>query len=54
MDVKIEDEDNICIMLCSLPSSYEHLVTTLTYGKDSISLKAIQAALILTLNRDRM
>ena len=42
----IEDEGKTCIMLCSLPSSYEYLVTTLTYEKDSIDLEAIQIALM--------
>ncbi|KAE8681218.1 Indole-3-acetic acid inducible 11, putative isoform 1 [Hibiscus syriacus] len=36
LDVKIEDEDRAMILLCSLPSSYEHMVTTLTYGKETI------------------
>ena len=33
VDVKIDDEDRAIILLCSLPESYEHLVTKLTYGK---------------------
>ncbi|KAF1897303.1 hypothetical protein Lal_00035006 [Lupinus albus] len=37
LDVKVDDEDKAIILLCSLPNSYEHLVTTLTYGKDSIN-----------------
>ena len=45
-DVMIDDEDKACILLCSLSSFYEHLVTTLTYGKDSIDLKTIQVALV--------
>lgn len=33
-------------MLCSFPNSYEHLVTTLTYGKDTISLEEITITLM--------
>lgn len=32
LDVKIKDEDKAYIMLRSLPSYYEHLVKTFTYG----------------------
>ena len=46
LDVKIEDEDKACILLCSLHSAYKHLVTTLTYKKNSMSLESIQAALM--------
>ena len=31
INVKINDEEKAMIMLCSLPSSYEHLVDTLMY-----------------------
>jgi len=46
LDVKIEDEDRAIILLCSLPSSYEHIVTTLTYGKETIKVEEIVAALL--------
>ena len=38
VDVKIDDEDSASILLCSLPGSHEHLVTTLTYGKEDVKL----------------
>ena len=44
--MKIADEDKAIILLCSLPPSYEHLVTTLTYGKDTIKVDEITAALL--------
>ncbi|KAE8715745.1 hypothetical protein F3Y22_tig00110160pilonHSYRG00324 [Hibiscus syriacus] len=46
LDVKIEDEDKAMILLCSLPPSYEHMVTTLTYGKETIKVENITAALL--------
>jgi hypothetical protein len=46
VDVKINDEDKAIILLCSLPRSYEHLVTTLTYGKEDIKVEDIVAALL--------
>ncbi|KAL0284885.1 UNVERIFIED_CONTAM: Retrovirus-related Pol polyprotein from transposon TNT 1-94 [Sesamum calycinum] len=46
LDVNIEDEDRAMILLCSLPFSYEHLVTTLTYGKETIKIDEIIAALL--------
>ncbi|KAE8712086.1 cytochrome P450 71A9-like [Hibiscus syriacus] len=46
VDVKIEDEDRVMILLCSLPLSYEHMVTTLTYGKEPINVEEITTALL--------
>ena len=34
------------ILLCLLPPSYEHLVTTLTYGKETIKIEEITATLL--------
>ncbi|KAL0378562.1 UNVERIFIED_CONTAM: Retrovirus-related Pol polyprotein from transposon TNT 1-94 [Sesamum radiatum] len=46
LDVSIEDEHKAMILLCSLPFSYEHFVTTLTYGKETIKVDEITAALL--------
>ncbi|KAL5764642.1 hypothetical protein ACOSQ2_017236 [Xanthoceras sorbifolium] len=45
LDVKIDDEDQALLLLCSLPSSYRHLRETILYGKDTISLKDVKTAL---------
>ena len=44
---KIEDEDKVLILLSSLSPSYEHLVTTLLYGKYSIGMEEVTYALLL-------
>ena len=46
LDVKIEDEDRTIILLCSLRSSYKHIVTTLTYGKETIKVEEITTTLL--------
>ena len=46
VDVKIDEEDRAIILLCSLPGSYEHLVTTLTYGKEDVKVDEIVTALL--------
>ncbi|KAL0349993.1 UNVERIFIED_CONTAM: Retrovirus-related Pol polyprotein from transposon TNT 1-94, partial [Sesamum radiatum] len=43
LDVNIEDEDKAMILLFSLPFSYKHLVTTLTYGKETIKVDEISS-----------
>jgi hypothetical protein len=43
VDVKFEDEDKALMLLNSLPASttYENLVTTLTWGKESLELEDV-------------
>jgi hypothetical protein len=46
VDVKIDDEEMTIVFLCSLPDSYDHLVTTLTYGKEKVQVDDVVAALV--------
>ena len=40
-----EDEDKSLLLLASLPTSFDHLVTTLMYGKETIELEEVTSAL---------
>ncbi|GKA54709.1 hypothetical protein Tco_0753658 [Tanacetum coccineum] len=40
-----DNEDRVLILLCSLPKSYEHLVITLLYGRETISMEDVKSAL---------
>ena len=46
--MKFKDEDKVLMLLNSLPTSpmYENLVTTLTWGKETIELKDVTGALL--------
>ena len=46
LDVKLEDEDKALLLLTSLPPSYEHLVTTMIYGKETLDLEEVTGTLI--------
>ena len=45
MDMKIEDEDEVFLLLCSLPSSYKHFKETLIYGREEISMDDVKSSL---------
>lgn len=45
IDMKIEDDDQVVILLSSLLKSYDHFVETLTYGQTLLSMTDINAAL---------
>jgi hypothetical protein len=44
--VKIEEEDKAILLLASLPSSYDHLVTTLLYGKETLAFEEVTGSLL--------
>lgn len=46
VDVKIEDEDQAMIFICSLPPHYETVLTALTVDKVTIKLEKVIAALL--------
>ena len=44
--MKFEEEDMTLILLISLPKSYDNLVTTLMWGKETLKLGEITGALL--------
>jgi nitrate reductase NapAB chaperone NapD len=45
LDVKIDDEDKAVVLINSLPDTYEHLSTTLMYGKTTLKFDDVFNAL---------
>ena len=41
VDVKIDEEDKALILFSSLPESYDHIVTTMLYGKETLILEEV-------------
>jgi len=46
LEVRIEEEEKALLLLSSLPSSFGKIMTTLLFGKDSLRLDAVVAALL--------
>uniref|UniRef100_A0A5B7BZJ7 Putative copia LTR rider n=1 Tax=Davidia involucrata TaxID=16924 RepID=A0A5B7BZJ7_DAVIN len=46
LDEEIKEEDKALLLLNSLPDSYDHLTTTLLYGKDKIKFDDVSNALV--------
>lgn len=42
INVKIDDKDKAMIFLCSLPSSYEHLLDTLMYDRQTLTIAYVK------------
>ncbi|KAM7466611.1 hypothetical protein LguiB_014173 [Lonicera macranthoides] len=49
----MKDEDKAILLLNSLPESYDHLSTTLLYGKDSVKYEDVSSALLGNEQRQR-
>jgi len=46
IDVKINEEDKTLILLSSLTESYDHIVTTMLYGKETLILEEVTSTLL--------
>ena len=45
LDVKIEEEDRTLLLLCSLPGTYDGLITTLVYGNETLNYEEVVSVL---------
>jgi hypothetical protein len=45
IDIKVDDEDQALILLCSLTDAFDNFVNSMLYGRDTISLVDIKYAL---------
>jgi hypothetical protein len=44
--IKIGEEDKAILLLASLPPSYDHLITTLLYGKETLAFEEVTGSLL--------
>ena len=45
LDVKIDEEDRALLLLCSLPVSYDGLITILVYEKETLNFEEVVGVL---------
>ena len=53
VDVKIDEEDKALILLSLLSESYDHIITTMLYGKETFILKEVTSTLLANEIRKR-
>jgi len=53
VDVKIDEKDNVLILLSSLSESYNHIVITMLYGKETLILDEVTSTLLSNEIRER-
>ena len=46
VDVKIDEEDKALILLSSFSESYDHIITTILYGKETLILEEVTSTLL--------
>jgi hypothetical protein len=44
IDIKVDDEDQTLILLCSLPDTFDNFVNSMLYSRDTISLADVKSA----------
>lgn len=44
--IKLEEEDQALLLICSLPTSYENLCNSMLYGRDTIKLEDVKASVV--------
>ena len=46
VDIKVEEEDEVLLLFISLSDSFEHMVTTMLYDKNTLQMGEIESALL--------
>jgi len=54
MDVKIDEEDRALLLFCSLPGSYDGLITTLVYRKETLNYEEVIGVLRSNEQREKI
>ena len=54
VDVKIDEEDKALILISSFQQSYDHITTTMFYGKKTLILKKVTSTLLSNKIRKRL